>query len=199
MACGTTRNPIPAVGKSNGLRPLGLPTNNTIAETPNFDWLVQQNGGQFDPVIFGDYRESQDAVTTQDFGTFFDDAFPLPDLGSPLHNFNDVGTPATPAANTKPGLMERVEAAQNADVDEEVVPGEDTTQIMTCDRIWYVAQASVFPLWNLLTLVTGIGCKEWKNSGMARLILIISALSFAAKHAARNRALSLTRKMSMRL
>ena len=63
----------------------------TLAKTPaseinGIDWLAQQNGGQFDPVLFGDYRESQDAVTSGDYETFFNEAFPLPDLSSP---FND--------------------------------------------------------------------------------------------------------------
>lgn len=58
----------------------------------SFDWLANQNGGQFDPVLFGDYRDSQDAVVGDgDFNNgFFNDAFPY-DFGSPL-NF-DLNSP----------------------------------------------------------------------------------------------------------
>lgn len=56
------------------------------------DWLAAQNGGQFDPLLFGDYRESQDAIIGDgDFNNgFFNDAFPY-DFGSPL-NF-DLSSP----------------------------------------------------------------------------------------------------------
>ncbi|KAF4554323.1 Transcription factor PAP1-like protein [Elsinoe fawcettii] len=62
------------------------------------DWLASQNGGGFDPVLFGDYRESQDAIVGDgEFNNgFFNDAFPI-DFGSPL-NFG-VASPK-PAPNT---------------------------------------------------------------------------------------------------
>jgi AP-1-like transcription factor len=82
-------------------------------------------------VLFGDYRESQDAVASQDFGAFFNDAFPLPELGTPEHNFNEVAP--SPA---KADLMIQVEAAQ--DGKEEAVPAQDTPKMMTCNKIWSV-------------------------------------------------------------
>ncbi|ERF72800.1 hypothetical protein EPUS_04235 [Endocarpon pusillum Z07020] len=102
--------------------------------TPNFDpnsfnWFAQQNGGGFDPVLFGDYREPQDAVASQDFGAFFNDAFPLPELGSPEHNFNEVGP--SPA---KPDLMAQVEAAQ--DGKEEHATSEDGSKMIGCNQVW---------------------------------------------------------------
>ncbi|KAI9844249.1 MAG: DNA-binding transcription factor yap1 [Thelocarpon superellum] len=48
------------------------------------DWLAQQNGGQFDPVLFGDYREPQDAITSGEYDSYFNEAFPLPDLSAPF-------------------------------------------------------------------------------------------------------------------
>lgn len=67
----------------------------------SLDWLATQNGGQFDPVLFGDYRESQDAIIGDgDFNNgFFNDAFPY-DMGSPfnLTNFNSPKPQQSPAA-----------------------------------------------------------------------------------------------------
>ena len=92
---------------------------------PNsFNWFAQQNGGGFDPVLFGDFRESQDAVASQDFGAFFNDAFPLPDLGSPGNNFNEVAP--SPA---KPDLMAQVEAAQEGK--EDIVAAEDSSKMIS--------------------------------------------------------------------
>ncbi|KAI9682398.1 MAG: DNA-binding transcription factor yap1 [Caeruleum heppii] len=81
-------------GGSGGSQSLSLtsptytsPGDMSAGASTNFngiDWLAQQNGGQFDPVLFGDYREPQDAITTGDFGAYFSEAFPLPDLGSPF-------------------------------------------------------------------------------------------------------------------
>ena len=99
--------------------------------------MAQQNGGQFDPVLFGDWREPQDAVLSQDFGTFFDDAFPLPDLGSPSHNFNEV---------TDPLAQKKSSAAEIENLDDEVVPGEDQSKMLSCNKIWYVLSTGSFDL-----------------------------------------------------
>lgn len=131
LACGNSTNPVPPIkSMSNGEL-------SGTAITPGFDlnginWLAQQNGGIFDPELFGDYRESQDAVVSQDFGAFFNDAFPLPDLGSPEHPY----TVMAPSPAPKVDLMKQVEAAREGD--EEVVPGEDRAKMMTCNKIWSV-------------------------------------------------------------
>lgn len=99
---------------------------------PNsLDWFVQQNGGGFDPVLFGEYRESQDAVASQDFGAFFNDAFPLPELGSSEHVFNEA-TLVPSSAKTE--FMAQVEAAQ--DGEEQGVRAEAPEKMMTCNKIW---------------------------------------------------------------
>jgi len=95
------------------------------------DFLANQNGGQFDPTLFGDYRESQAAIVGDgDFtGGFFNDAFPFTDFGSPF-NFGD-NTPAIP----KPNPLEEIERQQDGG-DEEVVPGDDMSQMLNCHKIW---------------------------------------------------------------
>lgn len=102
-------------------------TGDTGFDTNGINWLAQQNNNGFDPVLFGDYRETQDNVLSQDFGSFFNDAYPLPDLGSPLHNYNDV----TAEPTAKNDLMRQVNMAKDA---EEVVPNTDKP--MTCNKIW---------------------------------------------------------------
>ncbi|KAF4767701.1 hypothetical protein HAV15_009968 [Penicillium sp. str.  len=140
MACGNIRNPVPAVrdnsrSKSQSVSS-GQPTpidNPAEGEDPpdlGIDWLAHQNGGQFDPVLFGDWREPQDAVLSQDFGSFFNEAFPLPDLGSPSHNLSEVATDAT---QPKKSLLSQIDSRLEED---EVVPGEDQSQMLSCTKIW---------------------------------------------------------------
>ncbi|KKY20466.1 putative bzip transcription factor (ap-1) [Phaeomoniella chlamydospora] len=99
----------------------------------DFNWLVQQNGGNFDPVLFNDYREPQDAIIGQDFGSFFNEAFPLPDLGSPLHNFSEVANLG--ATSQKGDLMKQVDAVQNGE-DESTANSEQQSKMLTCNKIW---------------------------------------------------------------
>ncbi|RDW74658.1 putative bZIP transcription factor AP-1/Yap1 [Aspergillus mulundensis] len=131
MACGNINNPIPAV-RHRSESATGTPnapqsTDNT-ENVAGIDFMAQQNGGQFDPLLFGDWREPQDAILSQDFNTFFDDAFPLPDLGSPSHNLTEAGTNAQP----KKSILE----VMDNKMDEEVVPGEDKAQMLSCTKIW---------------------------------------------------------------
>ena len=132
MACGNINNPIPAVRDQNTKinNTSSEPSAHVSSEDPGFDWLAQQNGGQFDPVLFGDWREPQDAVLSQDFGSFFNEAFPLPDLGSPLHNITEASQGQQPP---KKDLIAQVDSK----LEEEVVPGEDKSQMLSCTKIWY--------------------------------------------------------------
>lgn len=174
LACGNTTNPVPPIKfMSNG-------DLSGTAITPGFDpsginWLAQQNGGMFDPELFGDYRESQDAVVSQDFGAFFNDAFPLPDLGSPEHPYVIASSPAP-----KTDLMKQVEAAREGN--EEVVPGEDRAKMMTCNKIWSVSRASC--LQTLANMFSGIVCSLWRSSAMARLMSTTFAVSYAERRSA---------------
>ena len=126
MACGNPNNPIPQTMSE---------TASGNAETPAFDvngidWFAQQNGNQFDPQLFGDYREPQDNILSGDGFTdsFFADAFAMPDFNSP---FNVAPSPAPP----KKDLVGQIDDKQNED--EEVVPGEDSSKMLTCNTIWY--------------------------------------------------------------
>lgn len=137
MACGNINNPMPAALNKNNDNPqlLGQLQPAAADQSLSFDWLAQQNGGSFDPVLFNDYREPQDAILSQDFGAFFNDAFPLPDLDSPFGDANDVTTSPKDSVAAKKGPAQ---AGRKQDDEEEVVPGEDKAQIMSCTNIWYV-------------------------------------------------------------
>lgn len=129
LACGCVDDPVPPIlNMSNGV-PSGLSQNTHSLDDNGFDFMAQSNNNAFDPVLFGDYRETQDNILSQDFGAFFNDAYPLPDLGSPLHNYTDLTTEQSSKQND---LMKMVEAAKN----EEVVPDNDKP--MSCNKIWFV-------------------------------------------------------------
>jgi AP-1-like factor len=133
MACGNPRNPIPrALSQSDTNSPAAPAKTAPAPEVNGFDIFANQNGGQFDPTLFGDYRDSQAAIVGDgDFtGGFFNDAFPMADFGSPFH-FGD-----TPAVQ-KPNPLDEIERQQ--DGDEEFVPGEDVTQMLNCHKIWLVS------------------------------------------------------------
>ncbi|KIV92030.1 hypothetical protein PV10_06508 [Exophiala mesophila] len=126
QACGCIDDPIPPMWKMSNAIPSGFNADGGL-DGNGFNWLAQQNNNTFDPILFGDYRETQDNILSQDFGSFFNDAYPLPDLGSPLHNYNDVTT-ETPFKND---LIKQVDLAKDS---EQVVP--DTDKPMSCNKIW---------------------------------------------------------------
>ncbi|TVY62277.1 AP-1-like transcription factor napA, partial [Lachnellula suecica] len=130
MACGNPNNPIPRTMSENSPGNLDTPA----FDVNGIDWFAQQNGNQFDPQLFGDYREPQDNILSADnFGdSFFSDAFAMPDFNSP---FNAEPSPGP----VKKDLVTQIDEKQNED--EEVVPGEDTSKLLTCNTIWDRLQA----------------------------------------------------------
>ena len=94
------------------------------------DWMAQQNGGQFDPVLFGDYRDPQDSILQNNFNDFFSDAFPISDLSSPFSN----GDTAPPAP--KRDIIKEIEEQQSGTYDG--VGPANPRQYVTCDKLWLV-------------------------------------------------------------
>jgi len=133
MACGNPRNPVPrALSKSDDKPPPVITTakSSTPQPQPNgLDYFANQNGGQFDPTLFGEYRDTTNAIVGDgDFtGGFFNDAFLNTGYGSPFH-FGD--TPAVQKTNP----LEEIERIQ--DGEDEVVPGEDVNSLLNCHKIW---------------------------------------------------------------
>jgi AP-1-like factor len=134
MACGNPRNPVPRTMSQSDDKPSPAVINATLSPTPQLngiDYFANQNGGQFDPTLFGEYRDTQNAIVGEgDFtGGFFNDAFLNTGYGSPFH-FGD-----TPAVQ-KPNPLEEIERIQ--DGEDEVVPGDDINSMLNCHKIWSV-------------------------------------------------------------
>lgn len=138
-SCGTS--PEPSTQSPMGFKPLETLT--TIGEeqqttatteqpfaqfahvdigSPSFDWLASQNGGHFDPQLFGDYREPQDNIlSNSNFDDFFNDALDA-DFLTPYNVPSTVPGP-------KKNLIQEIEAKQNL--------LDDTQQNKSCTEIWY--------------------------------------------------------------
>ncbi|KAK3316147.1 transcription factor PAP1-domain-containing protein [Apodospora peruviana] len=144
-SCGTS--PEPFTQSPMGFKPIDTLTtigeeqptaNNSTQEfgtfdnvDMNFNWLPQ-NDFQFDPHLFGDYREPQENVLTNGLDdTFFNDAFDM-DFTTPYN------LPVTSPAATKKGtdLISQIDAAKDSDDtpgDGEIVRGQS---LLTCNKIW---------------------------------------------------------------
>lgn len=135
MACGNPNNPVPRTisMSETGVNPANFDP--PLFDINGIDWFAQQNGNQFDPQLFGDYREPQDNILAGETFTdnFFSDAFALPEFNSP---FNMAPSPAPP----KKDLVQQIDEKQNED--DEVVPAEDRSKLLNCNTIWLVTTQS---------------------------------------------------------
>ncbi|KAF5027291.1 hypothetical protein F66182_585 [Fusarium sp. NRRL 66182] len=111
---------------------------NVDLTSSNFDWLAQQNGGQFDPQLFGDYREPQDNVLSNpSFDDFFNDALDS-DFFTP-YNMPAVNSPTTTLnaqAKKAPNLIDQIDAQKDSVYDE-----PPKKQHMNCNQLWEKLQA----------------------------------------------------------
>ena len=144
-ACGTKDNPIPLEMSQSNKTSSAITATTPGSDFLGIDWMAQQNGGAFDPVLFGDYRDPQDSIMNGDFGAFFNDAFPIPDLHSPS---NTMLEPKLPPKKT---LMDEIDEQQSGK-EPEVVPGEAPKQFLTCNLLWSVLSCSSNAM-SLLNLV----------------------------------------------
>lgn len=132
----------------------------------NLDWLSQQNGGQFDPQLFGDYREPQNNVlanTTFD-DSFFNDAFDV-DFTTP---FNAAPSPKSGKKN----ICDEIDAQKEQD---DTPVATINSKLLTCNNIWYDAVQQLIYAVPMLTHSIGRNCKHVRRSTMERLTLMVSA------------------------
>ena len=95
--------------------------------------MAQQNGGTFDPVLFGDYRDPQDNILNNSaFGDFFNDAFPLQDFGTPYYTGEEP---------PKKDLMQEIEVQKTVKSSEKGLP-DGKKKLMDCEKLWFVHCAS---------------------------------------------------------
>lgn len=125
MACGNPHNPIPKAAQLNGINPNAAPPN-------SLDWLTQQNGGNFDPVLFADYRDPVNEINAGINMSFFDDAFPM------TTSFADIESPFRSGLQKKDLVLEADRAENGDDDEDEVVPADDPRKMLSCNKIWYV-------------------------------------------------------------
>ncbi|PHH61370.1 hypothetical protein CDD81_448 [Ophiocordyceps australis] len=105
---------------------------NIDVSSPGFDWLANQNGGQFDPQLFGGYREPQENILSN---TNLDDLFNDSLAADFLTPYNMPSMTATSSVTTPPApkknLIDEIDAQQNAVDDEPVV-----SHNVNCSEIW---------------------------------------------------------------
>ncbi|ROW06636.1 hypothetical protein VPNG_06721 [Cytospora leucostoma] len=101
----------------------------TNPQASDLDFLASTSNFQFDPQLFGGYREPQENILGSGLDdTFFNDAFEM-----------DFTTPyfaPSPVAHKKEGddLLARIDAAKNEDSTELVQTNDG--QLLTCNKIW---------------------------------------------------------------
>lgn len=93
----------------------------------SLDWLTQQNGGQFDPQLFGDYREPQENILAN---TVFDDSF-----------FNeafeaDFITPYNTAPSPKLAKKDICAEIDARKENEDTIVTSSNGKLLTCNNIW---------------------------------------------------------------
>lgn len=141
-SCGTS--PEPFTQSPMGFKPLD--TMSTIGEEhpgltgvqtfddfaafnpTGFDWLSQQNGGQFDPQLFREYRDTSDAGLGKNF---FDDSYFNETLDADFST--PFFTPPAPIHIEKKSLIAEIDAKKNADDEIKV---DDGGNGFSCHKIW---------------------------------------------------------------
>lgn len=134
---------------------------NAMFGLPNTDFSNVSSMGNFDPVLFGDYRDSNDAIVgTGDFsGGFFDDALNSQqfDYGSPSNLFGILQSPqqthaslnsnvnASNSAAPSKNLMAEVEKTCGGGDDDYGLPTKKTEsngKLISCNNIWNQLQSN---------------------------------------------------------
>ena len=193
-ACENIANSIsPILAESNGASATSNTVKSPFADINGIDWLAQQNGGQFDPVLFGDYRDPQENILNNNsFGDYFNDAFPVQDLQdfSSAYNTADFASPAP-----KQDLMQQVDK-QKEGSPLEFIPSNEARQFISCDKIWLV-HLRILQCCVLILPRLGIVCKTLREPSLARLIWMSYVRSLRLRLSALAKVLSLIRKMLM--
>ncbi|KAJ4259778.1 DNA-binding transcription factor yap1 [Fusarium torreyae] len=149
-SCGTSPEPfnqspmgfkpvdtMTTIGEEQTHQNTGNQFSNIDLSSTNFDWLAQQNGGQFDPQLFGDYREPQDNVLANpSFDDFFNDALD----GDFFTPYNMAPTSPNSKMNAQhkkaPNLIDQIDAQKDSCDDEPL-----KKQNMNCNQLWEKLQA----------------------------------------------------------
>ena len=150
-----------------------------MAKSPAFDingidWMAQQNGGAFDPVLYGDYRDPQDNILNNNaFGDFFNDAFPSQDFGTPYYTGD--------APPTKDPIQ--VIEVEKPAGPPKLGPQDDEKKFMGCDGLWFVHCVQAMAVLELLILCIRdrVRSSEKVQSGEADMDDLCSQLKSKAR------------------
>ncbi len=71
-------------------------TNSTVYDINGIDWMAQQNGGQFDPVLFGDYRDPHENILSGFDSDLFNDTFNDRDFDTPFYTEDSTSSTIRP-------------------------------------------------------------------------------------------------------
>ncbi|KAL9604672.1 MAG: hypothetical protein Q9219_000392 [cf. Caloplaca sp. 3 TL-2023] len=124
--------PLPAPQSIQMLGPSSSVANSTMGDTNGIDWMARQNGGQFDPVLFGDYRDTQNDLFTNEF---FNDAFLNQDFSTPLNIPEEHS--ASPIKETLPEVNE-----QHTVTHDKTATEDESKQFLTYEKVWDRVQES---------------------------------------------------------
>ncbi|KAL8938723.1 MAG: hypothetical protein Q9216_003738 [Gyalolechia sp. 2 TL-2023] len=130
-ACGDTMDPVPPMSQPTQMSTTPSSAKSQASDIHGIDWMARQNGGQFDPILFGDYRDTQNDLFTNEF---FNDAFLNQDFTTPFNMPEEFG------ASPKKDLIQQVEEQQNAGNNEAVQ--KEPKQFLDCDKLWDRVQQS---------------------------------------------------------
>ena len=99
--------------------------------------MSQQNGGQFEPQLFNDYREPQENVlaNTAFDDSFFNDAFEM-DFTTP---YNIAPSPNLPK---KKNLIAEIDARKEFE-DTITATNVNNEKLLTCTNIWYKSDLKI--------------------------------------------------------
>lgn len=103
-------------------------TSPSMYDINRFDWMAQQNGGQFDPVLFGGYRDPQENILNNYDPNFFNDAFNDGDFTMPYY----TGDPMSPLVKRNP--IKETELQQNGS-EGKVAPKNKSDQPLPCEKL----------------------------------------------------------------
>lgn len=176
--------------ETNGATASSNITKSPAADIIGFDWMAQQNGGQFDPVLFGDYRDPQDNILNNSFGDYFNDAFPSYDFTSP-YNTSDIATQPP-----KKDFMKEIEVRENGSPGA-LAPSDKKEDFLPCDKLWSVPfePISTHPL---TLFFLGIVFSHQRRLSRVKRIWMICARSSNQRRNVPAKGLSLLRVTSTR-
>lgn len=153
-------------------------TKSPMNDINGIDWMAQQNGGQFDPVLFGEYRDPQDSILNSNFGGFFNDAFVPPDFGSPFPTGEVAASPAP-----KRDLLKEIETQQNDNDNVVPIPTQSVAgaQRISCNQKLWSVPISRFPSSGMCEMnectdsIAGTACKNQIDCSRANMTWTASA------------------------